>query len=102
MLLASLLATAPGFGNQAGHVATHDPAASIPWFQGSVDAAFVVQRLDKALRKWNTGTPHEDVIRAARARMNEICAKGPQVKADPAKAGQRDDASSACRNFLTT
>ena len=61
-----------------------------------------VQRLDKALRKWNTGTPHDEVIRAARARMNEICAKGPQIKADSAKTDKSDDASSACRNFLTT
>jgi thioredoxin-related protein len=51
-----------------------------------------LQRLEKALRKWNANTAHEDVIKAVRARMNEICAKVPATEA----------ATSTCRNFLST
>jgi thiol-disulfide isomerase/thioredoxin len=49
-----------------------------------------LQRLEKALRKWNANTEHEDVITAARARMNEICSKVPAT----------DTATSTCRTFL--
>jgi hypothetical protein len=51
-----------------------------------------LQRLDKALRKWNAATPHKDVISAARARMDRICANVPK----------EDDAAATCKAFLTT
>lgn len=51
-----------------------------------------LQRMEKALRKWNTTTEHNDVITAVRARMSQICAK---VPADA-------PATSACRSFLTS
>jgi len=44
--------------------------------------------LDQALRKWNGGGKHEDVLRAARERMKSIC------------SGEAGDAVDACREFL--
>jgi protein disulfide-isomerase len=49
-----------------------------------------LQRLEKALRKWNADGRHDAVLRAAQGRVKAICGTG-------SAAG---DATEACRNFL--
>ena len=51
-----------------------------------------LHRLENALKKWNAGGAHADVIAAAKKRMDGICSK----------AGEAQQANEACRGFLTS